>query len=130
MKITLFIIATFLALSVSSKAHGFDGSEFKFYCQQDDLERETKIQHTFISRIFTVKSRYARYCYEANLLAQQDKFYNYLAREYDHLNLNHFPGNCYCFPTKAAANVNYKRKLQKLRSTPDIKLYLIRTFPN
>ncbi|MBT7610951.1 MAG: hypothetical protein HN576_14410 [Bacteriovoracaceae bacterium] len=130
MKLTLSTIVFFLTISLSKVAHGFDGTIFKFYCQQDNIEIGSTTQHTFISRVFSVESRYARYCYEANLLAEQDKFFNYLAREYDHLDLKHIPAKCFCFQSRTQAYVYYKQKLQKLRSTQKIKLYLIRTFPN
>jgi hypothetical protein len=130
MKNLLSRLAILCSLFLYANGHAATGGNFQFFCQQDNTENETKTQHIFISRIYSVKSRYATHCYETNHQAQQDKFYNYLAREYDHLDLNHTPSKCFCFEKKSQANLFYRSNIQDLRNTPDIKLYLIRTFPN
>lgn len=125
------ILLTILTLLVlKGVALADDAMTFEFYCQQDNQDTQLDKKYSFISKIFTVKARYADHCYEANLKAYENKFENYLTREYDHLNLGNGIATCFCFETEQLASKAYRTKINNLRSTPDLKLYLIRTFPN
>jgi hypothetical protein len=129
-KQTLFTILTLLALIDAVYASKDNSRSFQYYCQQNSQDTQSQKKYTFISNIFTVNPRYANYCYEANLKRHENKFENYLSREYDHLNIENGIATCFCFKMRSSAIKNYRINVNRLRSTSELKLYLIRTFPN